>query len=459
MREARDEKRVAGAGVRVANRVISLLSEAPLARLADGLRSGGIELTRYVHELCDRIEQVEPYVQALLPEPGRRQRLLATAAELLARYPDADLRPPLFGVPVGVKDIFHVSGFPTQAGSALPASELTGVEGEAVRSLRAAGALVLGKTVTTEFAYFEPGPTRNPHHPGHTPGGSSSGSAAAVAAGLAPLALGTQTVGSVIRPAAFCGVVGFKPTYDRLPTSGLLYFAPSVDHVGLFTQDVAGMVLAASVLCRAWRPARPGNRLVLGIPEGPYLAQVSEEGRAAYAAQMERLAAAGYDLIRVPLLSDIAQINERHRRLIAHEFAQQHARLFTLYEPLYRSRTAALLREGQTVPAVEAAVIRDARTGLRLEVEQTMQTHGIDVWLCPAALGPAPASLDSTGDPVMNLPWTYLGLPALTVPAGQADNGLPLGLQIVAAWMADEKLLAWASGIETALASGVARRR
>ena len=104
-------------------------------------------------------------------------------------------------------------------------------------------------------------------------------------------------------------------------------------------------------------------------------------------------------------------------------------------------------------------MIRDARTGLRLEVEQTMQTHGIDVWLCPAALGPAPASLDSTGDPVMNLPWTYLGLPALTVPAGQADNGLPLGLQIVAAWMADEKLLAWASGIETALASGVARRR
>ena len=433
--------------------VTSLLFEAPLAVLAGGLRSGRIELARHVHDLCDRIETVEPHVQALLPEPDRHRRLLAAVEKLLARYPDPNMRPPLFGVPIGIKDIFHVTGFSTRAGSALPTAELTGAEGEAVRSLMAAGALILGKTVTTEFAYFEPGPTRNPHHPGHTPGGSSSGSAAAVAAGLAPLALGTQTVGSVIRPAAFCGIVGFKPTYDRIPTSGLLYFAPSADHVGLFTQDVAGMALAAAVLCRDWRPARPDNRPMLGIPDGPYLTQASEEAQAAYAAQIERLAAAGYDLVRVPLFSDIAHINDRHRRLIAHEFAQQHARLFALYEPLYRGRTAALLREGQTVPAAEAAAIRDAGAGRRREVEQTMQAHGIDLWLCPAAVGPAPAGLDSTGDPVMNLPWTHLGLPALSLPAGRAANGLPLGLQVVGAWMADETLLAWASGIERELSS------
>lgn len=439
--------------------VTPLLREAPLAVLADGLRSGRIDLLGYLHDLCDRIEAVEPHVQALLPEPDRRQRLLGAAAELAARYPDPATRPPLFGVPVGIKDIFHVTGFPTQAGSALPAAELTGAEGKAVHSLTAAGALILGKTVTTEFAYFEPGPTRNPHHPGHTPGGSSSGSAAAVAAGLAPLALGTQTVGSVIRPAAFCGVVGFKSTYGRIPTSGLLYFAPSADHTGLFTQDVAGMALAATVLCRDWRPARPDRRPILGIPAGPYLALASEEAQAAYAAQIERLAAAGYDLVRVPLLPDVAEINDRHRRLIAHEFAQQHARLFALYEPLYRPRTAALLREGETVPLREAAGIRDAGAGLRREVEQTTQAHGIDLWLCPAAVGPAPAGLDSTGDPVMNLPWTHLGLPALTLPAGRAVNGLPLGLQVVGAGMADEKLLAWAGEIEFELAPETTRNR
>lgn len=431
--------------------VTPLVHEAPLAVIADGLRSGRIDLPGYLSELCDRIEAVEPHLQALLPEPGRRQRLLAAAAELLSRCPEPGLRPPLFGVPVGIKDIFHVTGFPTQAGSALPAAELAGEEGEAVGSLRAAGAIILGKTVTTEFAYFEPGPTRNPHHLDHTPGGSSSGSAAAVAAGLAPLALGTQTVGSVIRPAAFCGIVGFKPTYDRIPTSGLLYFAPSADHVGLFTQDAAGMTLAAPVLCRDWRPALPERSPALGIPDGPYLAQASQEAQDAYTDQVERLAAAGYDLVRVPLLSDIAGINERHRHLIAHEFARQHARLFARYEPLYRGRTATLLREGQAVPEAETAAIRNACTALRREIEQTTQAHGIDLWLCPAAIGPAPAGLDSTGDPIMNLPWTYLGLPVLTLPAGHAANGLPLGLQVVGRWMEDERLLAWASRIEREL--------
>ena len=152
-------------------------------------------------------------------------------------------------MPVGVKDIFHAAGFETRAGSQLPPELLTGPEADAVGRLRAAGCLILGKTVTTEFAYYEPEPTRNPHNLAHTPGGSSSGSAAAVAAGLAPLALGTQTIGSVIRPAAFCGIVGFKPSYGRISPEGLIFFSPSLDHVGLFTQDVAGMSLAAAVLC------------------------------------------------------------------------------------------------------------------------------------------------------------------------------------------------------------------
>ena len=183
-----------------------------LAEIADRLRSGDLDLHAYIDTLCDRIEQVDPQVQAFLPEPGRRARLHAAADELLATFPDPDDRPLLFGVPTGVKDIFHVDGFATYAGTAVPPEEFAGAEAVSIRRLRDAGGLIAGKTVTTEFAFFEPGPTHNPRNLAHTPGGSSSGSAAAVAAGLCPLAFGTQTIGSVIRPAAFCGVVGFKPT-------------------------------------------------------------------------------------------------------------------------------------------------------------------------------------------------------------------------------------------------------
>jgi Asp-tRNA(Asn)/Glu-tRNA(Gln) amidotransferase A subunit family amidase len=172
----------------------------------------------------------------------------------------------------------------------VPPELFAGPEAICVQQLRAAGALIVGKTVTTEFAFFEPGPTRNPHNLAHTPGGSSSGSAAAVAAGLCTLALGTQTIGSVIRPAAFCGIVGFKPSYDRIATPGLVYFSRTADHVGLFTQDVAGMALAASVLCRDWQPQPASARLpVLGIPAGPYLAQTEPAAMTAFEREVTKL--------------------------------------------------------------------------------------------------------------------------------------------------------------------------
>ncbi|MCO6451591.1 MAG: amidase [Caldilineales bacterium] len=429
----------------------TLLNPAPLAQIAAALRTGQIDLIPYLEHVLARIEAVEPQVQAFVPEPELHDRLLADGKTMLAAYPDPNQRPPLFGVPIGVKDIFHVDGFATRAGSGLPSAALAEPEADSVRLLRQAGALVLGKTVTTEFAYFEPGPTRNPHNLAHTPGGSSSGSAAAVAAGLVPLALGTQTIGSVIRPAAFCGVVGFKPSYGRINPEGLIFFSPSADHVGIFTQDVPGMVLAASLLCHNWRPAPPERPPVLGIPEGPYLAQASDEAQAAFHAQIERLTGAGYQIERVPLFADIAEINTRHRRMIACEFAQEHAQWFAEYESLYRPRTAALIREGQQIDTEEAEDITDGRAVLREGVEEVMDVHDIDLWICPPATGSAPEGLNSTGDPIMNLPWTYMGLPAVTVPAGTAANGLPLGLQLVGGWMEDESMLGWADDIRSAL--------
>jgi Asp-tRNA(Asn)/Glu-tRNA(Gln) amidotransferase A subunit family amidase len=270
------------------------IQPAPLGATAAALRQGELDLVDYVNQLCDRIDAAEEQLQALLPEPERRARLLADAAALQAQYPDPTTRPPLYGIPLGVKDIFRADGFLTHSGWKLPTDLFDGPETACVTKLRQAGVLILGKTVTTEFAYFQPGPTRNPHDPDHTPGGSSSGSAAAVAAGFCPLALGTQTVGSVNRPAAYCGVVGFKPTYNRIDPTGLLFISRSLDHVGLFTQDVAGMTLAAGALCEAWQPEKvstEGRLPVLGLPQGAYLEQATPEGLADFEARNGRQSA------------------------------------------------------------------------------------------------------------------------------------------------------------------------
>jgi Asp-tRNA(Asn)/Glu-tRNA(Gln) amidotransferase A subunit family amidase len=421
--------------------------------------SSGIEKTRneefdvrgQIGELVDRVDALDGQVQAMISEVGRRERLLAEVGRLRQRYLDAGEQPALFGALVGVKDIFRVEDFLTRAGTELPADLFAGPEAICVRQLRDAGALVLGKTVTTEFAYFEPGPTRNPHNLGHTPGGSSSGSAAAVAAGFCHLALGTQTVGSVIRPAAFCGIVGFKPSYGRICADGLIFFSPTVDTVGLFAQDVDGMRLAAAVLCRDWDDARKGRKPVLGIPEGPYLEQATAEGLAVFGEQVAHLERVGYQVHRVPALGDIDQINRRHRLLISGEVARVHADWFPSYEKLYRPRTAEIIREGQRVGDGALEEAGEGCLELRGELERVMRNRGIDVWICPSAIGPAPEGLETTGDPIMNLPWTHAGLPALSLPGGQAENGMPVGLQCIGRFMGDEGLLHWGEGLEADL--------
>jgi Asp-tRNA(Asn)/Glu-tRNA(Gln) amidotransferase A subunit family amidase len=416
----------------------------PLKETVAALRTGQADLQEAIRSACDWIKRAEPTLQALLPESGRCRRLLDEAVRLQERFPVEARRPALYGTWVGIKDLFHVEGFPTRAGSQLPPDVLTGAQASCVTRLVEAGALVLGKTVSAEFAYFEPGPTRNPVQPAHTPGGSSSGSAAAVAAGYCPLALGTQTIGSVLRPAAFCGIVGFKPTFGRIPTDGLVPCAPSFDTVGFFTQDVEGAILVARLLCTDWRSVAPVSRPVLGIPEGPYLAQAAPEGRQAFEQQIERLQQAGYTVRRVPVLADIEVINRRHWRLVHAEMAQVHARWFARYASLYRPLTAAAIREGATIAAEEVEQARTSRVRLRAVLQSVMEQEGIDLWISPAAPGPAPEGLQSTGSSIMNLPWTHAGLPAISLPAGAASNGLPLGLQCVAGWMRDEELLAWA---------------
>jgi Asp-tRNA(Asn)/Glu-tRNA(Gln) amidotransferase A subunit family amidase len=414
-----------------------------------------MDLLQYVESACDRMDIVEPHIHALIPEENRRQRLLQDARILLEQYPDPTERPLLFGVLVGVKDIFRAEGFSTQAGSKLPSRLFEGTESVAVTRLKAGGALIAGKTVTTEFAYFQPGPTRNPHNLEHTPGGSSSGSAAGVAAGEFQLALGTQTIGSVIRPAAFCGIVGFKPSYDRIPSAGLLYFSKSLDHVGLFTQDLDGMALAASVLCKDWNGEAARNPIVrkpvLAVPEGPYLARTEEEGRATFAEQLEHLEADGFTVKRVPFLVDFDELERKHRRMMAAEAVAEHKVWYSQYADLYSDHMHAIMETGASVDEAELARSRAARLELRSQIAETLALEGADLWIAPPATGPAPVGITATGNPIMNLPWTNAGVPALTVPAGIAANGLPLGLQLVAPFGQDEQLLAWVAPIQESL--------
>jgi Asp-tRNA(Asn)/Glu-tRNA(Gln) amidotransferase A subunit family amidase len=433
---------------------MNYINSAPLAATLEGLQQGQHSLSIYLEQMCRRIDQIDPNIHAFLTEPNRLGRLRGEIGLLRERFPDRIELPALFGALVGVKDIFHVDGFVTHAGSELPAEDFAGPEAKVVTLLRQAGALVMGKTVTTEFAFSEAGATRNPHNPAHTPGGSSSGSAAAVAAGLCNLALGTQTIGSVIRPAAYCGIVGFKPSYNRIPTDGIVYFSRTVDHVGLFTQDVEGMALAASALCQGWRPAlaNPEDTIVnelpvLGVPDGPYLAQVDPAALAVFEEILLMLQVAGCTVKRVAALEEIEALNAAHRRLIFGEFAREHATLFAKHEALYRARTAEAIRTGQGVSDDELATLRKGPQSLRPKLEDQMAAEEIDLWICPSATGPAPVGLNSTGDPNMNLPWTHAGMPAITIPAGRAQNGMPLGMQLVAPYEADEQLMAWAKQV------------
>ncbi len=426
---------------------MTIPSFTSLATLAAELRSGKRPLLTFIDELETYFNQREPDVLAFVPENGRFDRLRKEASALLAQYPDVEKRPSLFGVPIGVKDIFQVDGFVTQAGSKLPTDILQGTEAVSVTQLRQAGALILGKTITTEFAYFAPGPTRNPHHPQHTPGGSSSGSAAAVGASLCPLTFGTQTIGSVNRPASYCGAVGYKPSYDRISKAGVIPLAESVDHVGLFAPDVAGIELAAGLLCEHWQFGYPGRKPVFGIPEGPYLDHVSQEGRTHFRQLTKKLHEAGFAVKSILAMANFDAIYERHNLLVAAEMAQFHAEWFEGHSHLYHPKTAVLIEKGRKVTMRQLNKAKKGRGKLRDELTHLMNKNGIDMWLSPSAPGTAPKGLDSTGDPVMNLPWTHSGLPTLTLPAGTGANGLPLGLQLTGRWYEDEAMIGW--GAET----------
>ncbi|MBR9773065.1 amidase [Halomonas sp. SCS19] len=375
------------------------------------------------------------------------------AWEALAESPPA-LDPaladrPLYGVPVGIKDIIDTVDLPTAWGTGgylRSAGAL--VDASLVTLLKQQGALIMGKTVSTEFAYFTPGKTRNPHDEARTPGGSSSGSAAAVAAGMVPIAFGTQTAGSMIRPASYCGVYGFKPTFNTLSTAGVRGFAPSLDTLGWFARSIGDICTVFTSLTGAAEIA-PQQSLVgvrigtFSLPAGQPLAPDVQK----VIAEAEALAKeAGAEIVPLVLGDDFEQLVEHQRVVMAYESAGTLASEYDRFADQMGPKLVELIEEGRNISWMRYCEAMRTVASARQTLTQIFDTQ-VDAILAASATGEAPLGLEATGDPLYCRAWTLLGVPCLNLPIGQGSNGMPIGVQLIADRWADEHLLSLASGL------------
>lgn len=405
------------------------LAQLSAVDVAARLRSGKTTARDYAQALLARVRQREPEVRAWIhldPQQLLSQADAADEALAAGATPGA-----LHGVPVGVKDIIDTADMPTENGTVLHQGRQPTEDAIVVSRVRAAGGLIMGKTVTTELATYAPGKTRNPHSAAHTPGGSSSGSAAAVAAGMVPLAIGTQTNGSVIRPASFCGVVGFKPTSTWIPRAGILEQSPAFDQVGVFARSVDDAALIVQCIAGRDLAQDAGASSAVASPRfgfvrTPVWERMAPDAQVAFTdfvkklgqsiddAQLPPEADAVYDLHRLLMEADIANSfraeYERGRDRLSESLRSQIERGRAVTPAEYRR---ALDRRDETVEAFDAFF------------------QSFDAILTPAALGTAPIGWGSTGDPIMCTLWTFTGQPAITIPLLKGANGLPIGVQLV----------------------------
>ena len=412
--------------------------------------------------LLKRIDALEPSIQAWVTLG--RQKVLEEARRCEKESARGRKCGPLHGIPLGVKDIFYTAGVKTTGGSKVLADFVPSFDSTAVLRLKQAGAIVLGKTATTEFAHADPAPTRNPWNREHTPGGSSSGSAAAVATGMCPGALGSQTGGSVLRPASYCGVVGLKPTYGRISRYGVLPFSWSLDHVGLFTRTVSDTALLLHVLA-GYDPQDPTTS---GEPvpdytrapkssRAPFIGVVEEFYRKNSEAQvwkntdevLARLKKTGAKVETVKMPRSFAAVHDAHRIVMRTEGAAFHQSLYEKHRELYRPKLRELIEIGSLIPGVDYLTAYRIKREFRRQMDRVMERY--DLLLTPSTSSPAPRGLESTGDAWFQVPWSFSGLPTITLPSGLSQEGLPLGIQLVGKAFSEGKLLALARWCEKAL--------
>jgi Asp-tRNA(Asn)/Glu-tRNA(Gln) amidotransferase A subunit family amidase len=427
---------------------LNWLSASDAAR---AIRDGAISAEQLMQACLARVHEVDPQVQAwtYLDEKHALAQAKARDRDKSEGQPVG----PLHGIPVGIKDIFDTCDMPTEDGTVLHAGRTPAHDATVVALLRAAGAVIMGKTVTTECATYAPGKTRNPHNPGHTPGGSSSGSAAAVAAGMVPLALGSQTNGSVIRPAAYCGAYGFKPTHGLISRYGVMKLSRALDHVGLFSRSLDDLALLAEVLA-GWDEGDPDTRLRAAIPfreiaaqeppldpliafvKPPVWDRAEAETREAFDELVEQL---GDRVVQVELPSMTAQALDWHRTIMECEMAANLDREFEQGAAQLSESLRTQLARGRETPALDYQRALARIPLLNAGFDEMFER--CDAFITPAAAGTAPAGLHSTGDPSFCTLWTLCGMPALNLPLMQGANGLPLGVQLVGARHSDPRLL------------------
>jgi len=388
-----------------------------LETFADWIQADGDARKRGLQQCLQRIRELDPSIHAwVVVQPEQ---------------PTGD--GPLSGIPFGVKDIVETKGMATEYGSPLYKGRLGTEDAAIIREMRSRGAVLLGKTVTTAFAYRTPGPTRNPRDLGHTPGGSSSGSAAAVAAGMVPFTIGEQTRGSMLRPASFCGVTGFKPTHDLLPMEGVLALAKSLDTLGLYTHTAADMMALWKAL---GHPAGGEEQFSLGAPEP--VPECDPEMANAFRQAIALLRRAGIAIKAVDIADLLKKLNEAGDVIEAYEGARFHEARLKEFGDRLDQNIANLVRNGLKIPAERYDDTRRFIADSRVRFAEIFKST--PVILTPAAVGPAPLGLSSTGDPRMDAPWTALGTPAISIPMPMA-SGLPLGLQLTADLGQDSRVL------------------
>ena len=410
------------------------------------IQSGELAAADYLQQCAARADAREPTLHAFVSR--------ASLDTMLAELATADGA--LSGIPVGIKDLIATRTLPTTNGSAIYVDQMLSFDAPIVTRIRQLGGLVFGKTVTTEFAWRGPGPTVNPSNPLHTPGGSSSGSAAAVAAGILPLALGTQTVGSVIRPAAYCGIVGFKASFAAVPREQVFPFASSLDHVGFLTRSVDDAAFAFNLLRNKTNdesdsivlPPVPMDPVTGVIPAGaprlallrtPFDDRLTDEQKQVLARSIETLRAAGA-IVEEFNLPDIYWTGiEAMFCLLESEGGAVHEEHVKLFPDRVTHHIKELVTHGKLRGAMEYLHARNLQKKLRKELAVAMQNY--DAILTVPATGAAPEGLSSTGDPIFCALWSFLGAPALTLPAARNDKGLSLGIQLITPYLQDTRLL------------------
>jgi Asp-tRNA(Asn)/Glu-tRNA(Gln) amidotransferase A subunit family amidase len=428
--------------------------------MRDRLASGALRAVDVVEACLARIAELEPQVGAWAWLDG--DHALQQAQRLDQMRQSGKAIGPLHGLPVGLKDIIDTKGIPTENGTPIDVGRVPSADAWVVAKLRAAGAIILGKTVSTECAFMHPGKTRNPHNPAHTPGGSSQGSAAAVAAGMVPLSVGTQTGGSMIRPASFCGIVALKPTFGLIPRTGILPQSPFLDTVGVFARSVEDCALLAEVLAghdpadSATAPLPMPRMLSVAQSKAPVKPVFAFAKLPGWEQADPQMIAATEDLaallgeqcfeVSLPDLDEVAAIRER---INFAEMAKCYYGLERRGRDLMSDKLKAAINQGKSVLARDYIAALDWRELINAGMDAVFAR--CDVILCPAALGPAPEGLDDTGSAVFNGLWTLSGMPAVTLPVFTAENGMPMGIQLVGRRGDDARLLRTARWLATHL--------